>query len=275
MTLLRPFPRIRRAALPLALCAGLAATLTGCGGDEVDPDAGTNGVGKLEAPAIEKKAQAAADGAKAVRLAGTLVSKGGTYKLNMRLKPDGGTGSVTTKNGTFELLRVGEELFLKADAGFWAHEESGSGSGSGSGAGSGAGSGSGSGSGKGGDGGAQAADKLDDKYVKVPEDDPSYKQLRGFTDMGLLLDGLVALHGTVVKGDHEKIGGIRAINIRGGQNGDGGSLDVSLDGKPFPLRLARGGGAGVVVLSEWDRDFPLAEPAEGQTVDYGQQLPRT
>ncbi|MEU7022667.1 hypothetical protein ABZ990_18685 [Streptomyces sp. NPDC046203] len=278
MTLLRPFSRIRRAALPLALCAGLTATLAGCGGD-TDPDAGTNGVGKLDAPAIEKKAKAAADRADAVRLAGTLVSKGGTYKLNMQLKPDGAVGSVTTKNGTFELLRVEDALFLKAAASFWAHEEPGSGSGSGagsdSGSGTGSGSGSGTGTGKSTDSGAQAADKLDDKYVKVPEGDPSYKQLRGFTDMRLLLDGLLAVHGDLVKGDHGKIGGVRTINISGGQGGEGGSLDVALDGEPFPVRLARGGGAGVVVLSEWDRNFALDEPAKGQTVDYGKQLPST
>ncbi|MFJ9806671.1 hypothetical protein ACIRTB_00325 [Streptomyces sp. NPDC101158] len=277
MTVLRPSSRIRRAVLPLALCAGLMTTLTACASD---PDEGTNGVGKLEATAIEKKAQSAADAAKAVRLSGTLVSKGGTYKLNMRLKQDGASGSVTIKNSTFELLRVGDELFLKADAAFWEHEDSSSGESSGapssseSGSGSGSDSSSEAGGDSGSDAGSEAADKLDDMYVKVPQDDPSYKQLRGFTDMDLLLDGLIGLHGDVAKGDYDKIGGVRTINVRGGEDGEGGSLDVSLEGTPFPVRFARGGGAGVVVLSEWDKDFPLAEPAKGQTLDYGKQLPR-
>ncbi|MFC8510393.1 hypothetical protein ACFT6Z_31060 [Streptomyces sp. NPDC057131] len=251
MTVLLPSSRIRRAALPLALCAGLAASLGGCA---ADPDEGTNGVGRLPANAIEQKAQSAADAAKAVRLAGTLVSKGGTYKLNMRLKQDGASGSVTTKNSTFELLRVGDALYMKADAGFWAHEDPTTEEPS--------------------DAGAEAADKLDDMYVKVPQDDPSYKQLRGFTDMDLLLDGLIGLHGEVVKGDRDKIGGIRTVNVKGGEDAEGGSLDVALDGTPFPLRFARGGGAGVVILSEWDKDFPLAEPSKEQTLDYGKQLPR-
>lgn len=270
MTALRPSPRIRRAALPLALCIGLATALTACA---ADPDEGTNGVGKLTAPAIEQQARSAADAAKAVRLSGTLVSKGGTFKLNMRLKQDGASGSVTTKNSTFELLRVGDALYLKADAGFWSHEESSSGDPADSGSGSASGSGSDSGSAS--DTGAEAADKLDDKYVKVPQNDPAYKQLRGFTDMGVLLDGLIGLHGDLVKGDHGKIGDTRTITIKGGESGDGGSLDVSLDGTPYPVRFARGGGAGVVMLSEWDRDFPLAAPAKGQTVDYGNRLPRT
>ncbi|MFD0146330.1 MULTISPECIES: hypothetical protein [unclassified Streptomyces] len=256
-----PAARIRRAVLPLALCAGLAAGLTGCADD---PDEGTNGVGKLAPDAIEEKAQSAADAAKAVRLAGTLVSKGGTFKLNMRLKDDGASGSVVTKNSTFELLRIGDALYMKADAAFWTHGEGG-----------GSGDGGGQGSGTPSEADSEAADKLQDKYVKVPQDDPSYKQLRGFTDMDLLLDGLIGLHGQVVKGDRDKIGGIRTVKVKGGEDGEGGTLDVALEGTPFPLQFARGGGAGVVVLSEWDKDFPLEAPAPGQTLDYGKQLPRT
>lgn len=252
MTVRTPASRIRRVVLPVALCAGLAAGLTACASD---PDEGTNGVGKLTATAIEEKAQSAADAAKAVRLAGTLVSKGGTYKLNMRLKQNGASGSVTTKNSTFELLRIDETLYLKADAGFWAHDDKAAETPS--------------------DADTEAADTLDDKYVKIPQDDPSYKQLRGFTEMDVLLDGLIGLHGDVVKGDRDKIGGLRTVKVKGGEDGEGGTLDVSLDGTPFPLRFARGGGAGVVVLSEWDKDFPLEAPAKEQTLDYGKQLPRT
>ncbi|MFD7443616.1 hypothetical protein [Streptomyces sp. NPDC059909] len=246
----------RRAALPVALCMGLAAALTACAGE--DPDAGTNGVGKLEAPAIEAKAKAAANAAQAVRLSGTLVSKGGTYKLNMRLKKSGGIGSVTTKNSTFELLRVGDALYLKADTAFWAHADSD------------------------GDGASEppskedtaAADKLDDMYVKVPEDDPSYKQLRGFTEMDVLLEGLLGLQGKLSKGDRDTIGGVRTIKVLGSE-GNGGTLDVSLKGTPYPLQFARAGGAGVLTLADWDEDFKLAPPTKEESVDYGRELPRT
>ncbi|MGA5192067.1 hypothetical protein [Streptomyces exfoliatus] len=252
MTVRTPSSRIRRAVTPLALCAGLTVGLTACA---ADPDEGTNGVGRLSAPEIEGKARSAANTARAVRLAGTLVSKGDTFKLNMRLKQDGATGSVTTKNSTFELLRVGDALYLKADAGFWSHEAQGDGTPT--------------------DADTEAADKLDDKYVKVPQGDPSYKQLRGFTDMDLLLAGLIGLHGDKVKGDRDQIGGIRTIKVKGGQAGDGGTLDVALEGTPYPLQFARGGGAGIVVLSEWNKDFPLAAPSKDETLDYGKQLPRT
>lgn len=239
--------RARRAALAGAVCAGLAASLTACGSE--DPDAGTNGVGKLSAQEIETKARTAVDGAQAVRLSGTLVSKGGSYKLNMKLKADGGTGSVTSKNSTFALLRVGDALYVKADAGFWDQAD--------------------------GKSGATAADKLDSKYVKVPQGDPAYQQFRGFTEMSALLDGLLGLHGTLNKGDRTTVGGIRTVRITGGDSGEGGTLDVSLKGTPYPLRFERAGGAGVLQLADWDKDFTLTEPGKDDTVDYGRQLPKT
>ncbi|MFJ6460454.1 hypothetical protein ACIQM0_05255 [Streptomyces sp. NPDC091387] len=244
--------RRRTAALAVVLCAGLTAALTACAGE--DPDEGTNGVGRLAAPEIEQKARTAADSSGTVRLAGTLVSKGGTYKLNMRLKDKGGAGSVTSGKSTFELLRIGDVLYLKAGADFWNHDTKGAGEAS--------------------DADGAAADKLDAKYVKVPEDDPTYKQLRGFTDKKVLLGGLLTLHGEVGKGDRDEVGGVRTIRITGGE-GEGGALDVSLEGKPYPLRFARGGGGGTVTLADWGKDFALKAPAEGDTVDYGQQLPKS
>ncbi|MFF9684866.1 hypothetical protein [Streptomyces sp. NPDC014623] len=237
----------RRTASAVVLCAGLTVALTACAGE--DPDKGTNGVGKLTAAQIDRKARAAADAADAVRLTGKLVGKGGTYTLNMQLSGNGGTGSVTSKQNTFALLRIGDELFLKADAAFWKDE-------------------------RGGDESDQAADKLGGKYVKVPEDDPTYQQMRVFTEKKTLLDGVLALHGKINKGDRATIGGVRTVQIMGGK-GEGGALDVSLKGTPYPLRMARGGGGGTVTLADWGEAFPLEAPAEDETVDYGGELPRS
>ncbi|MDT3396223.1 hypothetical protein RKE29_06155 [Streptomyces sp. B1866] len=241
--------RTRNTALVAAICGGLAAALTGCGGDS-DPDAGTNGVGKLSAATIESRARQAAAAADAVRLSGRLVTRGRTYQLDMRLKADGGTGQVATEGGTFRLLRVGRDLYLKAGASFWARDS-------------------------GGQGGphASAAGKLDDKYVKVPAGDPAYQRLRGFTDKSVLLEGILGLHGEVTTGGRGKVDGVRTIRLRAGEDGAGGRLDVSLEGAPYPLRLQRAGGAGEVRLADWNVDFPLAAPGKDIVVDYGRKLP--
>lgn len=244
-------PRSRRAALVSAVCTLVASGLglTGC---SEDPNEGTNGVGKLQPAQIQSKTKAAATAAGAVRLSGAVVSNGKTYKLDMRLKADGGTGSVTAEGSTFRLLKVGEHLFLKADADFWAHEEDG----------------------KGGDhdAGAAAADKLDGMYVKVPTGDPAYKRFSGFTDKDVLLDGLLTLHGALSTDGYHNQSGTRTIRITG-DKGSGGTLDVSLEGTPYPLRLVRAGDAGTITLSDWGKDFTLKEPDEKSVVDYGKQLP--
>ncbi|MFD0002080.1 hypothetical protein ACFVJ4_06575 [Streptomyces sp. NPDC127178] len=241
-----PQGRIRRAAMLSAVCALVVsgAGLTGCSSE--DPDEGTNGVGKLPAAEIQRKTRAAADSAEAVRLSGSVVTSGRTYKLDMQLKADGGTGSVTAQGANFQLLRIGEQLYLKADAGFWSDAD-----------------------------GAKtdaAADKLNGKYVRVPEGDPSYKKFSGFTDKGVLLDGLLTLHGALAADGHHEQEGTRTIRITG-DKGAGGTLDVSLEGTPYPLRLTRAGGGGTLTFSAWGKDFPLEKPAKDETVDYGKQLP--
>ncbi|MET9496410.1 hypothetical protein [Streptomyces sp. NPDC006552] len=244
-----PLPRrVRRTLLVGALCTGAAAGLAGCGGD--DPDAGTNGVGKLAPAAIQSRTVKAAQGAQTVHLAGTVVSGGRTYKLDMRLRGDGGSGSVTSGASTFRLLRVGEHLYLKAGADFWTHSDD-------------AGNGPGDGA---------AAQKLDGKYVKVPAGDPAYKRLSTFTDKDVLLDGLLTLHGALKKGDHGTSGGTRTIQLTGDE-GAGGTLDVSLEGTAYPVRLERAGGAGTLRLTDWGHDFTLTEPKSTETVDYGRALP--
>ncbi|MFH9010245.1 hypothetical protein ACH4C6_02630 [Streptomyces sp. NPDC017943] len=242
--------RHRSAALASATCALLVTgtVLTGCA---EDPNEGTNGVGRLPAAKIQAKTRAVAESAGAVRVHGNVVSGGRTYALDMRLKDDGGTGSVTTKGATFKLLRVGEQLFVMADAEFWSH---------------------GSGQGKGGASDAAAASKLGGKYVKVPQGDPSYKKFTGFTDKGVLLDGLLTLHGTLATDGHDEEAGVRTIRVTG-DKGSGGTLEVSLEGRPYPLRLERAGGAGTLTFSAWGQDFALREPDRSETVDYGKQLP--
>ncbi|WP_246530778.1 hypothetical protein [Streptomyces bathyalis] len=229
---------------------GLTVVLAACGSS--DPDAGTNGVGKLSAPKIEKKARAAAESANSVKLSGTVVSKGQTYRLNVRLKRDGAMGKVSVNGGsTFWLLRVGKELYLKADARFWARQEKGGKQPSKS--------------------DVQAAGKLDDKYVKVPSGDPAYKQLSGFADMQVLLDGLLALSGKRDSGERGEVGGVSTVRVQGA-DGSGGIVDVSLDGTPYPLRIERAGGAGTLELDDWNKEFDVQAPAKQQVVDYGRKI---
>ena len=56
-----------------------------------------------------------------------------------------------------------------------------------------------------------------------------------------------------------------------GGRGDGGTLDVSLEGKPYPLRYERAGGAGTLTLATGARTSRWRAPDEDDVVDYGKQ----
>jgi hypothetical protein len=247
------YPRRWNAVLVGAICAGLAPMLVGCG-EKKDPDAGTNGIGKLSPAKIESRTLKVAKEANAVHLSGSVVTKGRTYKLDMRLKEGegkegGGIGRLSSKESSFEMLRVGDALYLKADADFWASQKGGQSSKSDS----------------------EAASKLGDKYVKVPSGDPAYKKLSGFTDMHVLLDGLLALHGKLVTGARGAVDGVRTIRIEGG-GGNGGALDVALEGVPYPLRFQRAAHAGTVKFADWNKDFTLEAPDKNHIIDYGKKI---
>lgn len=243
--------RRRRTAAPAwVLCGVLSLLLTGCGG----ADEGTNGVSELSAGTIEKKARAAAEAADSVRLSGTVVSKGQAYRLEMRLKRSGGIGEVSTRGGdTFQLLRVKDELYLKANSAFWIQQEQGADAGSPSKA------------------DRAAAKKLDGMYVKVPESDSAYDQLSSFTRMRVLLGGLLTMKGARERGESTAVEGAPAVRVRA-DAGQGGTMYVSLTGKPYPLRMERGGGAGSVRLDDWNKKFAMRAPKDDQVVDYGKKI---
>ncbi|MCQ4042938.1 hypothetical protein ACFOSC_03045 [Streptantibioticus rubrisoli] len=205
-----------------ALCALAALLLVGCG----DAEQGTNGVGGLAPGAIVSQARGAAERADTVRLSGSVSSGGRTYRLDVRLGPDAGSGRVSTGHDTYELLRVGTDLYLK---------------------------------------GSRLSGGLGGKYVKVPTGDPAYRRLSGLTDKRQLLDGLFSLGSNPARGGHRSVGGTPTIAV----TAPGGTLDVSLRGRPYPLRYESSGGAGSLQLTGWGEAFTVRAPDSGRVLDYG------
>ncbi|MCD0485660.1 hypothetical protein LO771_25535 [Streptacidiphilus sp. ASG 303] len=230
----------RRTALGAA-CATAAlalAAVAGCSSPPPpDPDAGTNGIGRQAPEAIASRARAAALAAPSVHLSGTVVSGGATYRLDVRLSAAGGTGSVVSGNRSFELLRVGSRLYVKGDADFYAQAA-----------------------------GGKPPSRLEGRYVRVHATDPAYRQLAVFTDKAALLNSITALGGPARKGDYREVGGVRTVAV----GTDGGStLRVSLEGTPYPVRVERARGAGVLALTDYGKDLTVKAPAPGQVLDYG------
>ena len=99
-------------------------------------------------------------------------------------------------------------------------------------------------------------------------------QLGELTDLdGLDGDGaLGVLALAVATGERGSVGGTRTIAVSG-DGGAGGTLDVSLEGTAYPLRLTRAGDAGELRMRDWNEKFTLKAPAEDEMVDYGRELP--
>lgn len=229
----------------LAVLVGmLMVALAACGSG--DPQK-TNGVEELPAERIEQRARNAAREARTVRLSGTVRTGGTSYRIDLRLTTDGAVGEISTGETTFELLRIGDDLYLSGDAEFWESkgvpEELTS----------------------------DPTEKLDGKYVKVAQDDESYEELSRFTEKNVLLDGLLTLEGERETGERGEIDGTETIRVAAG-GGAGGAIDVALTGRPYPLRLRRGGGAGVLSMTDWNESFTLYRPKKKQIVDYGDEM---
>ncbi|MET7638309.1 hypothetical protein [Streptomyces sp. NPDC005438] len=226
------------------------ALLASCG--KSDPNEGTNGVGRKSAKQIERQARSSAERAKAVHLSGKVRSGKRDYRLDMRLTDTGAVGEVSAQGGErFQLLRVDRDLYLKAGTAFWARQHK---------------------TGKrptSAD--VAAARKLNGKYVKVPHKDRAYRQLRGFTDMEVMLDGVLDLNGSREKGTYGEVDDTRTVAVTA-DKGHGGIMEVSLEGTPHPLRVERGGDAGVVVLSDWNKRLTLRAPRKENVVDYGKSI---
>lgn len=238
-----PTGRVGRAVVVGTLAAALAAC--GSGGDGGEP---TNGLDELPAEQIERRAAEAAHEARSVQLSGTVLTDGRSYRLDVRLTAEGAVGEVATEGTTFELLRIGEDLYLRASAEFWESEgipaelES------------------------------DPTEKLDGKYVRVPPEDPAYGELSGFTEKNAVLDLLLSLgEGERETGGEDEVEGHRTIRVQA-DGGRGGAMDVSLTGRPYPLRLERAGGAGELIMTDWNEEFTLNPPPEDDIVDYGDDV---
>ncbi|GAB3126106.1 hypothetical protein GCM10027160_49420 [Streptomyces calidiresistens] len=242
-----------RAALSGAICAAVltGAGLTGCGGSSPEPEEEVNELVSQPAEVIEERAMEAALAADAVRLTGDIITEGRKFRIDMRLGPDGGIGEVSTQGMNFELLRVGEDLFLKADGAFWQHQwEDGD---------------------EEAEAGIDPSGTLEGKYVKVAPDDPVYGTLSGFTEKNTMIPLLITMEGERSTGERGEIDGIETIGVLAGE-GAGGVLDVALVGDPYPLRFARAGEAGQLSLLDWDQEFTLRAPKEEDILDYGDKM---
>ncbi|MFI5099982.1 MAG: hypothetical protein ACHQE5_05650 [Actinomycetes bacterium] len=220
----------------LVLAGPVLAACTGGSGPGGSPSAtrtGANGVQDLTAQQILDRSKAAAKSASWVHVTGT---QDGTT-LDLTIGKDTATGSVTEGGLTAQLLAVGGTTYIKGDKAFW---DNASGVGSG--------------------------DVLAGKWVVAGSTKGmDTSGLDQFTDVGRMVDTVLAPTGTLSKSGVSTVDGQSVVGVR---DSGGQTLYVALTGPPYPVQIQpKDPTTDPPTFSDWNVPATIVAPGPSDVVD--------
>lgn len=249
-------PRVGRTRLGAsAVALMLAASFAACGSDSssdttTSASSGTtaaqsqatqttttasdasNGVADKSADEILAAAKEAARGASAVHVAGD--ADGVVLDLSL-VKGKGASGSIEQGTSRFELITIGDEIFLRGSDEFYR-----------------------------GLGGESVVRLLSGKWLKVPSTTRGFESFAAITDMDTLLTQTLRPDSdTIEKGEAETIDGTEVIGLGGRR----GTLYVATTGEPFPVKIASSDDTGSVRFDGWNEPVDLTAPTDAIDID--------
>jgi len=260
---------------------------------------GTNGVATKSTGSIVKSAEDAVVGADSFRVQGDIGAGTQAIKLDIRLvKGKGASGTVQINGSTIELLRVGQEVYVKGDAAFyhWVVATVGGGAAPGvspspSAAASGATPAHTPTTAKGTPAKGTPAkgtpaksptkgkatptpttrstpgditlNAMKDNYLHIAPSDPSYHYFASLTDARQLTDQVLAGVSGLSKDGQESIRGSRAIILSGAHDA---KVFVGIDGPAYLLRVLPDGG-GTIDFLDFGAPVNIVAPAPDHVVD--------
>jgi hypothetical protein len=207
-----------------AVGVALAVTLSGCGGSD------TNGLESTPAAELGDKVVDAFRDADSVHVVGvteTAGRAGSSYDL--RLTGDATTGTIVRDGHEHEIVKVGQDTYIRGDAEYWKSVNE-----------------------------AEAADLLSGSWVRLSSLES--EQYRYFTLEGL---ALAITQYTESLGDpvtQAKLGDTAVVTAAAG---DGSTLWAANTGSAYPLRLQMSGSdTGVLEFSEYDAELVVTPPTD-------------
>lgn len=217
---------------------GVAAALTGCGG---------NDFADRSADDIVTTAKADMKDLTSLKVSGEITSGGQHVSLDIQTDSDGDcTGTIGIEQGSAELLGVGGETWMKPDETFWRSLA--------------------------GDSADQVMAAVGDKWVVVPD---SADSLTNFCDSDQLLDGVLKDEddgSTYSKSGTAEVDGDQVVKVDNDDPKDGTSTGyVRVDEPHYLLKIEKTGGdeQGSVTFSAFDEDVDVLAPADGDVYDLG------
>ena len=226
---------MRATALALVLAAVL---LAGCGGSGSNAQA--NDEASKTAPQVLADAKAAATSATSAHVSGSIKSSGTTITLDLTTaRNKGAKGSMSTSGLEFDLVRIGNTLYIKGSDAFYKHFA-----------------------------GAAVAQLLHGKWLKASATRGRLKSLAPLTSIGALFAGISSQHGKLANDGRTTYKGQDVVAIR--DTSDGSKLYVAATGKPYPVAIVGGkkNQSGTITFDDWNKSVSLSAPSGA--IDIGQ-----
>ena len=220
-----------RATATATALALTAALLAGCGGS--GKPAKTNDEASKPAARVLADANAAAKSASSAHVSGSIKSNGTPIMLNLTtVRGKGAKGSMSTNGLTFDLVRIGDTLYIRGSDAFLKHFA-----------------------------GAAVAQLLHGKWLKGSATNGRLESLAPLTSLGSLFAGISKQHGKLANDGKTTYKGQQVVAIR--DTSDNSKLYVAARGKPYPVALAGGknGQTGSITFGDWNKSVSLSAPS--------------
>jgi hypothetical protein len=218
---------VRALVLTLVLTAVL---LAGCGSS--GKSAKSNGEESKPAARVLADAKAAATSASSAHVSGSIQSEGTPITLDLSTaRGKGAKGSMSTSGLKFDLVRIGDTLYIRGSDEFLKHFAGGA-----------------------------VAQLLHDKWLKASATHGRLKSLAPLTSLGVLFEGVSANHGKLVNDGKKTYKGDAVVVIR--DTSDNSKLYVEATGKPYPVAIvgAKKGESGTITFGDWNKSVSLTAP---------------
>ena len=219
----------------------------GCGGDVDNPGAPSTGAATsalegLTADQVLARTKAAAASAKSVHVTGDIAEQGQSISIDLQLAGVArGAGTVIQDGGRIDLVRVGNDLYFKADDKTLNRTVA--------------------------EGNAEIVKLIGGRYIKASVDTEGFADFAGLLDFVEFVNGALSPDGTISRVDGKPIDGVATVALKDNDATSGGLLYVADSGEPYPLRIEPVSGPGGVTMSDWNADVTITPPPADQVID--------
>ncbi|MFH9298287.1 hypothetical protein [Streptomyces sp. NPDC017520] len=245
----------RWAARAAAGAATVALTLTSGVVAQADDD-----IDSLSAEEIADRSRDALLDVDSLHLSarGSIDGAGPDMRLDLTLDREGNcAGGVDMgDDGSVEIVKRGDDVWLKPDAAFWKNQVP--------------------------IGGSTFDAILDGRYMKAEAEDPRLLSVTEICDLDtfreLITDNAdTAGRGTLTKGERTEVNGAPVVPVTRAEGDERLTAYVAAEGTPYPVRITvrSADEAGTVDFSGFDRPVPTATPSADETVDVTALLGRS